>query len=236
MIAQNFRLAILSPTRRASFRRAVLMHFAVVAALMALVVHDCTRPTLAIVAQLVLVIGIVEGASLIGWRLTQLPKSQALEFLLVSSVPPWEIFAGELLVGVVRFLLVQLTALPLFCYAVLCGAAEWDDVIVLAAMPATWGAFTGLALTAWIYESKRIRCIGEIFAFAGIGIYLVIGVMAAENLKSWLQELDRQLPGLKLGDAIFHAVVYLNNMNPFGVVRYWFRSRTHGLDLLGTIY
>ena len=31
-----------------------------------------------------LVAGIVEGALLVGWRLTQLPKSQALEFLLVS--------------------------------------------------------------------------------------------------------------------------------------------------------
>jgi hypothetical protein len=33
--------------------------------------------------HILLVAGVVEGATLIGWRLTQLPRSQALDFLLV---------------------------------------------------------------------------------------------------------------------------------------------------------
>ena len=42
------------------------------------------------------------------WRLTQLPKSQALEFLLVSPLrPPW-VFAAEAAVGVTRLALVTL--------------------------------------------------------------------------------------------------------------------------------
>ena len=41
-----------------------------------------------IAGNVLLVLGIVEGALLIGWRLAQLPKSQALEFLLVSPLRP----------------------------------------------------------------------------------------------------------------------------------------------------
>src|SRR5207237_899436 len=82
--------------------------------------------TLAIVAQILLVLGIVEGSALIGWRLTQLPKSQALEFLLVSPVSSREVFAAELAVGLGRFLLVQLAALPALGLAVFSGLADAD--------------------------------------------------------------------------------------------------------------
>ena len=48
-----------------------------------------------LLGHLLLVAGIVEGAVLVGWRLTQLPRSQALEFLLVSPLQPRRVFLGE---------------------------------------------------------------------------------------------------------------------------------------------
>ncbi len=52
-------------------------------------------------APLVLVAGIINGTLGMGWRLTQLPKSQALEFLLVSSVRPPSVLIAEALVGLI---------------------------------------------------------------------------------------------------------------------------------------
>ena len=49
-----------------------------------------------------------------GWRLTQIPKSQALEFLLVSPLRPRRLFLAEALVGLTRLALVTLSGLPLF--------------------------------------------------------------------------------------------------------------------------
>src|SRR5438105_6555242 len=79
MLAPFLRVAMTSPARQAGFRRVVVGHVALVAALMAVAIQDGSLGTLAIVAQVLLVLGIVEGSALIGWRLTQLPKSQALE-------------------------------------------------------------------------------------------------------------------------------------------------------------
>ncbi len=217
MIRSLLYLAMVSPTRQASFRRSALGHILLVAVLCATVVQSNSLTAMAIVAQVLLVLGIVEGASLIGWRLTQLPKSQALEFLLVSPVPPRQIFLAELFVGTGRFLLVQLAALPVLGWLVFAGVAEWPDLIVLTLVPVTWGLVTGVGLATWIYEPKGVRRIGEFFAFAGVLIYLIVGVLAAENLQLWLQALPPVL-----GEALFDLILGLHTMNPFGVVRYWF--------------
>ena len=84
-------------------------------------------------------------------------------------------------------------------------------------MPAVWGIVAGLGLTAWIYEPKRVRRIGELIAMAGVLVYLVVGVLAAENLRLWLESLPPTL-----GEFLFDSVMYMHAMNPFGVLRYWF--------------
>ena len=59
-----------------------------------------------------LVTDFVEGATLVGWRLTQLPRSQALEFLLASPLRPGRVLLAEALVGLAQLGLVTLSGLP----------------------------------------------------------------------------------------------------------------------------
>src|SRR5215213_4506020 len=103
MFGAFFALAARSPGRQRVFRRAVVAHVLVVAALS---LRGGTATTL--LGQFLLVAGVVEGAVLVGWRLTQLPKSQALEFLLVSPLRPFRVFTAELLVGLGRLTLLTL--------------------------------------------------------------------------------------------------------------------------------
>ena len=166
---------------------------------------------------LLLTLGIVEGAALVGWRLTQLPKSQALEFLLTSPIQPRRLFLAELLVGVGRFALVWLAGLPLIAGLALAGVVAPADLWPLAVMPFLFGLFAGVVLTTWIYEPKAVRRAGELVALVGVLGYLIVGVVAAENLLLWLRALPEWL-----GSFLFDAVKLAHNYNPFGVVRNWF--------------
>src|SRR5262249_44950120 len=111
MFARTFAQAMLSPGRQRAFQRAVVTHaFALLAA--ATAVEFWGSVGLILLGELLLVAGITEGAILVGWRLTQLPKSQALEFLLVTPQRPSRIFFAEALVGLSRLALVTLAGLP----------------------------------------------------------------------------------------------------------------------------
>src|SRR6266705_3161783 len=102
MLAPFFSLAMAAPARQAAFRRAAVAHLVFVGAVAAATLHSPTSAVLQIVAYGLLGAGIVEGAVLIGWRMTQLPKSQALEFLLVSPLQPGRFFLAETAVGLGR--------------------------------------------------------------------------------------------------------------------------------------
>src|SRR3954453_1464313 len=106
MIAPFFVLAMAAPNRQWAFRRAVTFHVALAAVLSFALARN--PDALPVVGQLFLVAGIVEGATLVGWRLTQMPKSQALEFLLVSPVQPKRVFYAESAVGLARLALISL--------------------------------------------------------------------------------------------------------------------------------
>ena len=83
-----FALAARSRSRQSVFRRVVVAHLLVLAAgWVALAVRGPGKSA-ELLGHLLLVAGIVEGAVLIGWRLTQMPKSQALEFMLVTPLRP----------------------------------------------------------------------------------------------------------------------------------------------------
>lgn len=219
MLASLFRIAMTSPTRHAGFRRAVLGHVVLVAGLTLLALRSNSLTVLGIAAQVLLVAGIVEGAALIGWRLTQLPKSQALEFVLVSSASPRSIFFAELAVGISRFLFVQLAGFPVLAIAIACGLADWRDLAMLAVMPMIWGIVTGVSLCSWIYEPKTLRRIGEAIALLGVLFYLIVGVLAAENLLQWMQAMPEPC-----GEWFFNSVTFFKTMNPFGIVHFWFSS------------
>src|ERR671938_454233 len=106
MLAPFFALAAQSPTRQAAFRRAVAAHLLLLAGAVFALSGNRPGQGLALLGHLLLVAGVVEGATLVGWRLTQLPRSQALEFLLVSPVQPVRLFLAEAAVGLGRLALV----------------------------------------------------------------------------------------------------------------------------------
>ena len=217
MLKPFFVIAMQSRGRQAAFRRVVVMHCLVTGVLAFAASQAETASMLTGVGYALLCLGIVEGATLIGWRLTQLPKSQALEFLLTSPIQPRRLFLAEALVGVGRFALIQLAGLPIVGGLLFSGTVDPQDLLVLWAMPFVWGLVSGLLLTAWIYEPHLVKGIGQIVAFGGVLVYLVIGVLAAENLILWLRELPEWL-----GALIYHGVRFFHDMNPFGIVRYWF--------------
>src|SRR5205823_1643711 len=89
MLMQFFKLAAVSPGRQRSFRSLVITHLLILACGAALLLKPTPREPgpaagaeatyLPILGHVLLILGILEGALLHGWRLTQLPKSQALE-------------------------------------------------------------------------------------------------------------------------------------------------------------
>src|SRR5436190_6391207 len=127
MLYPFFALAAQSPTRQRSFRNAAAAH---VCLLLSAVLVGCGlkpgQPFL-LLGHLLLCAAIVEGALLVGWRLTQMPKSQALEFILVSPLRPHWLLISELLVGAAQLLLITLAGLPLLAYLVAVGLIQpWD--------------------------------------------------------------------------------------------------------------
>src|SRR5262245_19809632 len=139
MLAPFFVLAAVSPSRQRAFRNAVAAHLALTAGGVLALLR--LGPTAGLVAfgNLLLVAGIIEGATLVGWRLTQLPRSQALEFLLVSPLRPPRVFLGEALVGLALLALVTLSGLPVMGLLVVAGHLGPLDPLALALMPFTWG-------------------------------------------------------------------------------------------------
>ncbi|OWK37928.1 hypothetical protein [Fimbriiglobus ruber] len=219
MLKPFFAAAMLAPGRQLSFRRLAASHVLMVAGLTYAATAATSSAALTTVGYLFLVLGLVEGAALVGWRLTQLPKSQALEFLLTSPVHPRGVFAAEALVGVARFALVWLAGAPVAAGLIFTGTIDPADLIPILVMPFVWGTTAGLALTAWVYEPRAVRRIGELCSLAAVLVYLVVGVVAGENLRAWLEQLPEVL-----GRFLFEGVIFLHTMNPFGVVRYWFAS------------
>ena len=55
----------------------------------------------------------------------------------------------------------------------------------------------------------------------GVLVYLVVGILAGENLRLWLAHLPPAV-----ADWCYRAVMALHHGNPFGVVRNWFTAAT----------
>jgi len=221
MLGPFFRLAMLSVSRHSAFRRALVVHLGVAAAAVWLV-YVQKAFGLVMLGQFLLVAGIVEGAILVGWRLTQLPKSQALEFLLVSPLQPRSAFLAEALVGLGRLALVTLAGLPVLIAATFSPDAPlgYEDYLFLLLMPFTWGAITGLGLTTWAYEPLKVRRWAELFLMAMIVLYLVVGVLAIDRLDDWLAWLPREGQDLVRGTVIgFHTY------NPFAIMQFWMETK-----------
>src|SRR5213596_1743548 len=137
MLTPFLRLAAVSPSRQRTFRRLAAAHVLVLAAAAGALAVENTPDAVPIIGHALLLAGIVEGALLLGWRLTQLPRSQALEFLLVSPLRPRRLFTAELLVGLGRLALLTLAGLPLLLWLQLEGVLHPLDVALLLVVPWT---------------------------------------------------------------------------------------------------
>ena len=231
-----FILAAVAPNRQRSFRTLLAAHVMMLGILLAGMLWRRTAVGPMLFGQILLVAGIIEGAMLIGWRLTQLPKSQALEFLLVSATRPAEVLLAEALVGLTRLALTTLAGLPILVLAVSEGLIHVEDVAVLLAMPFVFGAVTGLGVATWVYEPALIRRWGERLAIVAVLIYLIAGVLAGERLGDWLSGLPfgwgaKTVAGLRL----------LHDYNPFGAMKFamehppsWALGRLSWVLCLGT--
>jgi hypothetical protein len=220
MLYPFFALAAQSPSRQGAFRRAAAAHLAVLAGAVWALARPAPGEPPTLLGHLLLVAGIVEGAVLVGWRLTQLPKSRALEFLLVSPLRPRRLLAGEALVGLAQLGLVTLAGLPVLALLVAAGRLDPLDPLPLLVMPFTWGALTGLGLTVWAYEPQGVRRWGERVVMGMVVLYLVVGVLAGEKLRRWLNALPPAW-----GARVFHGFSGLHTHNPFGVLRFWLEGR-----------
>jgi hypothetical protein len=215
LLTAFFAQAAVSPGRQRTFRWLVGCHLGMVLGCVWCVLHF-SRVGALVAACVLLTAGIVEGAMLIGWRLTQLPKSQALEFLLVSPIRAGGVLLAEACVGLGRLALVTLSGLPILILLVNAGYLDLVDVAPLLAMPFTWGAITGLSLTAWAYEPAAVRRWAERFMFLMTVIYLVVGVLAGEHLADWLKGLPADI-----GQWCIEGVRAFHAYNPFAVIAYW---------------
>ncbi len=215
-----FALAAQSPSRQETFRRIVAFHLMLLAGVYWMLSRQRIGETATLAGHLFLVAGIVEGALLVGWRLTQLPRSQALEFLLVSPLRPHWLLLAEASVGLAQLGLVTLSGLPLLLLLVADGRLDPLDALPLLLMPFTWGAITGLGLTVWAYEPRGLRRWGERIMLGLVLLYLVVGVLAAENLRHWLDTLPPEV-----GLTILRGFAALHTHNPFGTLQYWLENR-----------
>lgn len=210
-------LAARSRSRQSVFRRVVIAHLLVVGAgWIALAARGPGRSA-ELLGHLLLVAGIVEGAVLIGWRLTQMPKSQALEFLLVTPLRPRRIFVAEAMVGLVQLAFVTFSGVPVLALLVADGLLQPADPLPLLGVPLAWGAVAGLGLTVWAYEPPWLRRVGEKLVIGLIILYLLVGVLAGEHLGSWLAVLPDEVAAL-----LMRAFFRFHTGNPFGVMRAWF--------------
>jgi hypothetical protein len=211
MLSPFFTQAAVAPGRQRSLRVVASAHLFVLAACYR--AAQATQGGAATAGMFLVAAATVEGALLLGWRLTQLPKSQALEFLLVSSLRPWQVFFAEACVGLVRLALVTLTGLPVLLLMALEGHLEWTDVPTLLLVPWTWGAVTGLGLTAWAYEAPAVRLWGERLLGVLVVCYLVVGVLAGEHLGKWVAGLPAGL-----GKGVENSLYALHTYNPFAMI------------------
>src|SRR5262245_51457858 len=227
-----FSQAMISPGRQSAFRRAAIFHLIWLTLAAWAVIALPARYLPHTLGDALMIAGIVEGAALIGWRLVQLPKSQALEFLLVSPVQPMRVFANEAFVGIARLALIALAGLPVLLLLAWGGRLELSDVAPLIFLPFLWGTITGLGLTVWAYERLGIRRWGERVMLVLILVYLVVGVLAAERLQLWLTVLPTSY-----AEFIYQAIFAFFRYNPFGVIENWLaQTRNPDVTLERTFY
>jgi hypothetical protein len=222
-----FELASRSPTRRAGFSRLLLMHLLCVggAALLGAAANSAryagtdriTRENSPILFEwlgwTLLIAGIVEGALVLGWRLTQLPKSRSLEPLLLSPTPAWQTMLGEQLVGLTQLAFLSLSTLPIFAILIALGWMEPLQAAVAVGLGFAWGCLVGVGLSWWAFEPDRFRRWGERVILLGTVAFLLFFGLFADRSRYFLYQLP-----LNGGEYVSKALLWTHQNNPFDLV------------------
>jgi|GEM_PF-911096 len=130
--------------------------------------------TINVVAAVELAMGVLIGGSLTGWRATQLPKTRASEFYLITPVSDWVIVGGEILSGMLRSAYVLLAAAaPVVGWLWGAGWISPAQVAALAFLPVSIGWATGIGITVVAYEPIRVRKFFEGLMLVLVLVYLI---------------------------------------------------------------
>lgn len=224
MLYPFFELAARSLSRQKTFRQLLAMHLIVVAGTLIVCGLSPERKLTIFLGQALLLSGIVEGALLLGWRLTQLPKSNAMEPLLLTPVPPPVVLLGEELVGLTYLGFFTLATAPVLVVMVSMGWLTWEAAAFVLLHGFLWGAVTGLGLTCWAYEPLSVRRWGTRISGAVLLAYLIIGGLLGEQTFALLSTL----PG-GAGSWIRDLFFFFHWNNPFSIVVFLGQENTPGL-------
>ncbi|MBY0588187.1 hypothetical protein K2X85_13485 [bacterium] len=212
MLVDFFRWAGRSPSRNRTFRLLVVMHLVVLGATVLLVMLSRQSRVFSIVGFAHLLLGIVEGALVIGWRLVQWPKSQSLEPLLLANISSRAVMAGEQAVGLAQMALIALSGVPLLCLLAGLGWMDPVGVLLLPVQGFLWGSAVGFGLVAWAYEVASVRLWAERILGTMLATYFVIGGLAGEHTLGLL----RSIPFV--GTGIVEAIWTFHHGHPFAVL------------------
>jgi hypothetical protein len=210
MLIEFFRQASRSPSRQRFFRTMGVIHFLVLAAVILIVFQGHRIPIAAAVGDGIILLGIVEGALVVGWRLVQWPKSRALEPLLLANLSSASVMAGEQVVGLTMLASLQIVSLPLLTILHSYGHLPFYSLWLFPLQGLLWGALTGFGLVWWAYEPKIVSWWGERVIGLVLLMYFIIGGLAGEHTIPFL----RQLPG-GWGNTIVDSMLAFHSSNPF---------------------
>ncbi|HVJ81099.1 MAG TPA: hypothetical protein VNC50_08520 [Planctomycetia bacterium] len=229
MILPFFELAYRSPTRRGVFRNLLLVRLgclagAVLLGTLAHAARHSGRPDAPLLGEWIgwtlLVIGIVEGALVVGWRMTQLPKSRTLEPLLLSPTPAWATLLGEQAVGLLMLLLLTVSAAPILALLVALNWLSPEHAVLYPALGFAWGCVVGLGLTWWAYEPEGVRKWGERLVLAGVVGFVAVFGLFADRARDFLNSLP-----FRIGEFIWGSLQWWQGRNPFDFVHAVARER-----------
>lgn len=213
MLYPIFEQAARSVNRQKLLRELLAARVAIVTVVILFCIAGQRRNLFALLGYSHLMLGIVEGALVLGWRLAQWPKNNALELLLVTPLSPRFSMLGEQLVGLTQLAFLSLASVPLLVGMVGAGWLEPIEAAILPIFSFTWACITGLGLTWWAYEPLAVRRWGERITVVVIVIYLLVGGLAGENTFRWLDPLP-----FRLGARLYDALLFFHYNNPFALV------------------
>ena len=213
MLREFFKQASRSPSRQRFFRTLAVIHFLVLSMVILIVLQGKRIPLAAAVGDAIVLLGIVEGALVVGWRLVQWPKSRALEPLLLANLSSAGVMAGEQAVGMTFLALLQAVSLPLLAILHSFHHLPAYSLWLFPMQGLLWGAITGFGLAWWAYEPKNVRWWGERILGLVLCVYFVVGGLAGEHTIPLL----RSMPG-HWGNWIVDSMLAVHSSNPFAIM------------------